>query len=84
VGLQVAGGWPTLARGPSRLFDNFQLVHVPFEQFVAGGLLQQLMRTVGPAGESARFALKAPPDDVLARAMDAGVEIGLESSAPGL
>lgn len=61
------------------LFDKFQLVHVPFEQFVAGGILQQLMRSVGAAGEGAKFPQQAPPDDVLARAMETGVEHGLEA-----
>lgn len=62
-----------------QLFDRFELIRLPFEQFVAGGILRQLMQEVGPAGKKARFPTKAPSDEVMARAMAVGVEKGLEA-----
>ena len=57
--------------------DKLQLIDLPFERFVAGGMLRQLMIELGPHSASASFPDKAPADDVMARAMQAGVEAGL-------
>jgi hypothetical protein len=60
-----------------QLIDRFELVHLPLEQYVAGGILRQLMREVGPAQKKPQFPKKAPPDEVLARAIHAGAEEGI-------
>jgi hypothetical protein len=61
--------WPQLQ-------ERFQLTEVPIEQFVAGGILRQLMIEVGPQRE-ARFPDRAPADEQLERAMLQGVEQGM-------
>lgn len=62
-----------------QLFDKFQLVNLPFEQFIAGGILRQLMQQVGPANPKLRFPRKAPQDGLLERAMQRGIEEGLSA-----
>ena len=57
--------------------EKMQLIDLPFERYVAGGMLRQLMTEVGPHGGKASFPQKAPPDEVMTRAMQAGVEAGL-------
>lgn len=58
---------------------QFQLVDVPFEQFVAGGILRELLQQVGPFNREARFPEKAPDESLLERAMFVGVEQGLSA-----
>ena len=60
-----------------QLFEKFQLFNLPFEQFVAGGILRQMMQQVGPGNAKLQFPRKAPPDELLGRAMEAGIEEGL-------
>jgi hypothetical protein len=62
-----------------RLIDRFQLVQIPFETYAAGGILRKLMEEVGPANGKSHFPREAPADDVLDRAMDAGVADGLDA-----
>jgi hypothetical protein len=63
-----------------QLFEKFNLVHLPFEHFVAGGILRQLIRDVGPSSrERLQFPRKAPPDELLFRSINAGIEEGLEA-----
>jgi hypothetical protein len=45
----------------------------------AGGILRKLMEEVGPANGKSHFPREAPADDVLDRAMDAGVADGLDA-----
>jgi hypothetical protein len=62
-----------------QLFERFQLVDLPFEQFVAGGILNQLRQEVGSLNPKLSFPEKAPKDEILQRAMLAGIEDGLAS-----
>lgn len=62
-----------------QLLDKFQLFHLPFEQFVAGGILRQLMRQVGSSNPKLQFPKKAPQDGLLERAMHQGIEEGLSA-----
>jgi hypothetical protein len=63
-----------------QLFEKFNLVHLPFEHFVAGGILRQLILDVGPSSrERLQFPRKAPPDELLFRSINAGIEEGLEA-----
>ncbi|MBC8057304.1 MAG: hypothetical protein H7Y61_12070, partial [Rhizobiales bacterium] len=57
--------------------EKLQLIDLPFERYVAGGMLRQLMTEVGPHSPKAGFPDKAPPDEVMTRAMQAGVEAGI-------
>ncbi len=60
-----------------QIFDKFELFTIPFEQFVAGGILRQLMQEVGPAASKQQFPTKAPKDEIIERAMQAGIEDGI-------
>jgi hypothetical protein len=60
-----------------QLIDRFQLVALPFEQFIAGGILRELMREVGPANPKLQFPTQAPADDRLMQAMTNGAAEGL-------
>lgn len=57
--------------------EKLQLVDLPFERFVAGGMLRQLMTEIGPHNPKASFPEKAPADELMTRVMQAGVEAGL-------
>lgn len=60
-----------------QLFEEFRLIDLPFEQFVAGGILRQLMQEVGPANPQMQFPQKAPDDELLERIALNGIEEGL-------
>ncbi|MBP0639449.1 hypothetical protein [Cupriavidus sp. AcVe19-6a] len=62
-----------------QLFEKFDLVSLPFEHFVAGGILRRLVRDVGPSSSERQFPREAPPDEVLFRAINAGIEEGLDA-----
>lgn len=63
-----------------QLLEKFDLVSVPFEHFVAGGILHQLIHDVGPGSkERLQFPRRAPSDEILARSINAGIEVGLEA-----
>lgn len=59
------------------LLERFQLVNLPFEQFVAGGILRQLMLQVGVHNTKCSFPDRAPEDKILESVMSAGAEEGL-------
>jgi hypothetical protein len=61
------------------LFERFQLINIPFEHFVAGGILRQLMLEVGPHNLKRGFPEKAPNDEILERAMYVGIDEGLSA-----
>lgn len=61
------------------LFEKFQLINLPFEQFVAGGILRQLMLEVGPHNSKSSFPDKAPEDEVLDHAVNKGIQEGLSA-----
>lgn len=66
---------PTL----EKMFAEVQLSNLAFEQFIAGGILHQLMLQVGPSDPGRSFPFEAPPDEELWRAIDAGVEEGINA-----
>lgn len=59
------------------LFERFQLIDVPFEHYVAGGILKQLLQDVGPWNSKASFPQKPASDDLLNRAITVGIDVGL-------
>lgn len=67
-----------------QLVEKFKLVDLPMEQFVAGGILRQLMLQHGSLAKDRVFPKAAPNDQVLERAMLAGVEEGLSTFASQL
>lgn len=69
--------WPQLQ-------EKLPLVNIPFEQYAAGGILRELMLSVGPANGKLRFPERAPDDKELDRAISAGVEAGLNELAKQL
>lgn len=59
------------------LFDRFQFIDLPFEQFVAGGILKHLLQEFGPHNPKLSFPDQPVTDDLLERAMRAGIEEGM-------
>jgi len=59
------------------LFDRFQLIDLPFERYVAGGILRQLLHEVGPHNPKLTFPGKPAADEVLDKAIRTGTEEGL-------
>lgn len=66
------------------LLDKFQLIDIPLERYVAGGILRQLMQQVGPLNPKLSFPDKPASDKLLERAMMAGVDEGLSALAKQL
>jgi hypothetical protein len=66
---------PTL----EKMFAEVQLSNLAFEQFIAGGILHQLMLQVGPSNPERPFPFEAPSDEELGRAIDDGVEEGINA-----
>lgn len=66
--------WPQIA-------EKFQLVDLPLETYVAGGIMRQLLLQVGPHNTKLSFPEKAPSDATIERAMNAGIEEGLATFA---
>jgi hypothetical protein len=66
-----------------QLFDRLTLVDIPFERYVAGGILQRLNAAFGPAGGGA-FPQRAPDARDLDKELQAGVQDGLEGLAADL
>jgi hypothetical protein len=60
-----------------QLIEKFQLLDIPFEHYVAGGVLRELMLQMGSQSGQHTFPDKAPDDKELERAMAIGVEEGL-------
>ena len=61
------------------LLEQFQLINIPFEYFVAGGILRQLMQEVGPLNPKCGFPEKAPKNEIIERAMRVGIDEGLSA-----
>ena len=66
------------------LFERFQLINLPFEDFVAGGILRQLLQQVGPHNTKLSFPEKPPKMELLDRAIGKGLEEGLSAFAEQL
>lgn len=67
-----------------QLLERFELIDLPIERFVAGGILRTLMKELGPQNEKRGFPEAAPDDKVLERVMLTGVEHGLAELASQL
>ena len=63
----------------SQITEHFQLLNLPFEQYIAGGITQELMRQVGPANPKLRFPSGPPLEDDIERAINDGVEVGMKA-----
>lgn len=61
------------------LFERFQLIDLPFEKYVAGGILKHLLQEVGPLNPKLSFPDKPIQDDILQKVMRAGVEEGMST-----
>jgi hypothetical protein len=59
--------------------EQVHLANLSFEQYVAGGILHQLMLRVGPGDPARPFPFEAPSDEELGRAIDDGVAEGIEA-----
>ncbi len=60
-----------------QIVDKFQFIDLPLEQFVAGGILRELMREVGPHNPKLQFPEKAPDIKTLERLLHKGMEEGI-------
>jgi hypothetical protein len=63
------------------MYDRIQLFNLPLEEFVAGGILRELLVQVGPADEDRPFPDKAESDDLLDKAIEKGTKFGLNALA---
>lgn len=63
----------------TKVFKHPHLFNLPFEQYVAGGILRQLMLQVGPSDPARPFPFEVPPDEELGRAIDDGVREGIDA-----
>jgi hypothetical protein len=61
--------------------ETLRLVEFPLEQFVAGGILRQLMREFGATQRRAALPVEPPSEEALSRAMEIGAEAGLRELA---
>lgn len=66
---------PTL----EKMFEQVQLSNLAFEQYVAGGILHQLMLQLGPSNPERPFPFEVPSDEELERAIADGVDEGIEA-----
>lgn len=61
--------------------DRFELVDLPFEAFVAGGVFRQLAVDLGPFNSKNSLTTVMPEDEELDRAIEQGVADGLAAFA---
>lgn len=64
--------WPMLG-------EKLELIDLPFEKFIAGGILRQLATELGPLNPKNSFPKAAPKDEILERAIDKGAAEGLSA-----
>jgi hypothetical protein len=62
-----------------KLYEHFQLIDLPFEQFVAGGILNKLRQEFGSLNPNISFPESPPDDEVFQSAMLIGAEEGLSA-----
>jgi hypothetical protein len=63
----------------SKITERFQILNLPFEQYVAGGIIRELMRQVGPANPELCFPSEPPPDEAIECAINDGVVFGMKA-----
>ncbi|WPB78364.1 hypothetical protein KYC5002_04230 [Archangium violaceum] len=61
------------------VLERFQLIDIPLERYVAGGILQQLMNTIGPWSPKATFPTRPVSDELLHREIATGIDAGLSA-----
>jgi hypothetical protein len=59
--------------------EQFQFASLSLEQYVAGGIIRQLMLNVGPSNPELQSPSGPPSDEHLQSAIDKGVEEGLSA-----
>ena len=59
--------------------NNVSLLNLRVEQFVAGGILKALMKSVGPHHPESKFPTEAPPDEDLEKAINEGTADALST-----
>jgi len=64
--------------------DRFELIDLPIERFLAGGILRNLIKELGPQSQKRGFPDRAPEDKELEKVISAGVEHGLKEFADQL
>ncbi|HEY6189262.1 MAG TPA: hypothetical protein VIW80_16535 [Pyrinomonadaceae bacterium] len=63
----------------TQITAHFRLLDLPFEQYVAGGIIHNLMHRVGPARSDHQFPSVPPPDEDIESAINDGVEVGMNA-----
>lgn len=63
----------------ARIFGQFEFVNLPFEQYVAGGIVRELMQKFGMTRAGGRFLNADPSDEDLEIAINAGVVAGMKA-----
>jgi hypothetical protein len=63
----------------SQVTGQFQFLNLPFEQYVAGGIIKELMLTIGPSNPERRFPSAPPSDEALEAAINEGVVKGMSA-----
>jgi hypothetical protein len=64
--------------------QRFQIVEIPLEQYLAGGILQELSQTLGVHSKNAVFPTRPPSAKAFDKALDTGIERGLKALAQQL
>lgn len=62
-----------------QIIDKFRFINLPLEEFVAGGIIRQLLLEVGPRNSKAQFPQRAAEDRSLDRVINAGIEEGFSA-----
>jgi hypothetical protein len=57
--------------------DRFTLIDIPIERYIAGGMLQMLLKEFAPIPGKRAFPKSAPDDKQLEKALQAGIDAGL-------
>jgi hypothetical protein len=59
--------------------EQLQLVSLPFEQYVAGGIIRELMCHLESAKQEGRFPSEPPTDQEIEHAINEGVGVGMRA-----
>lgn len=60
-----------------KTLEQFQVANLPLEQYVAGGIIRQLMLQVGASNPEIEFPMGPPSDECLQSTIDQGIKDGL-------
>lgn len=67
-----------------QIVEKFQLVDLPLEQFIAGGILRELARELGPHNAQLQFPQKAPSARQIEALIHKGAEEGFAAMSKAL